>query len=176
MAPTASTATSLAYGNFLISAKLVSNAVQYIRAVSQSGGNFVFTNPWGGNVEVYRNGTDTGTVSGPKITIATSANDTLALAPAGTSLATINTELAQTLAGSGGTTSSTFSTGLESGSPQPTWSDTVDTTGGGLAGVTGLCCGLTAPEAGVRTGETSHAGTASIMYSGSGQGGARTRT
>jgi hypothetical protein len=161
----------LAYGDFLISSSKINNAVQYVRVVSQSGGNFVFTNPWSGNVEVYRNGTDTGTVSGTKITIATSANDTLALAPAGTSLATVNTELAQTLAGSGGGTSSTFGSGFESTDPALTWSDTVDTTGGGNAGVVGLCCGLTGPEAGIRTGETSHTGSGSLMYSGSGQAG-----
>jgi alpha-L-fucosidase 2 len=159
----------LAYGDFLISSSKSGNAVQYVRSVSQHGGNFVLTNPWPGqNVEVYRNGTDTGTVSGTKITIATSANDTLELAPAGTSLATITSELAQSL--QTGTTG-TFSSGFESGSPQPTWTDTVDTTGGGLTSVVGLCCGLSGPEAGVRTGETSHTGTASLMYSGSAQGG-----
>jgi alpha-L-fucosidase 2 len=164
----------LAYGDFLISASMSGNAVQYVRAVSQHGGSFVFTNPWlGQSVEVYRNGTDTGTVSGSTITIATSANDTLDLAPAGTSLATINTELTQPLS-TGGGTSGTFSSGLESGQPQPTWSDTVDTTGGGISGVGELCCGLTGPEAGVRTGETSHTGTASLMYSGSAQGGTST--
>jgi alpha-L-fucosidase 2 len=163
----------LAYGDFLISSSKANNAVQYMRAVSQSGGNFVFTNPWPGqSVEVYRNGTDTGTVSGTKITIATSANDTLDLAPAGTSLATITTELSQTLAqaGGSGTTSTSFSSGFETGQPQPTWTDTVDTTGGGLNNVTALCCGVAGPEAGVRTGETSHTGNSSLMYSGSADG------
>jgi len=160
----------LAYGDFLISSSMVSNSVQYIRAVSQAGGNFVFTNPWPGqSIEVYRNGTDTGTVSGTKITIATSTGDTLELAPAGTALATITTELSQTLAASGGTSTS-FSSGLESGQPQPTWTDTVDTTGGGDNNVVGLCCGLSGPEAGVRTGETSHTGTSSLMYSGDADG------
>jgi alpha-L-fucosidase 2 len=160
----------LAYGDFLVSSSRVGNAVQYMRVVSQAGGNFTFTNPWPGqSVEVYRNGADTGTVSGTKITISTSANDTLDLAPAGTALATITTELSQTLAASGGASTS-FSSGLESGQPQPTWTDTVDTTGGGNNNVTGLCCGLTGPEAGVRTGETSHTGTSSLLYSGSADG------
>src|SRR6266545_3212927 len=57
----------LAYGDFLISSSRSGNAVQYIRVVSQRGGDFTFTNPWSGSVEVYRNGTDTGTVSGSRI-------------------------------------------------------------------------------------------------------------
>jgi hypothetical protein len=52
-----------------------------------------------------------------------------------------------------------------------TWTNTVDTTGGGLANVTGICCGLTAPESGMRSGETAHTGSGALMYSGSGQGG-----
>ncbi len=62
-----------------------------------------------------------------------------------------------------------YSTSFETGQPQPTWTDTVDTTdanGGGAVAVDGICCGLTGPEAGIRTGETAHTGTASLMYSG----------
>ncbi len=116
---------------------MAGNAVQYVRAVSQNGGNFVFTNPWPGqNVEVYRNGTDTGTVSGTKITIATSANDTLDLAPAGTSLATINTELAQPTADRYRRHKQLVQHRLRVGQPgSRSWTDTVDTTGGGLVSV-----------------------------------------
>ncbi|HWG23263.1 glycosyl hydrolase family 95 catalytic domain-containing protein [Actinospica sp.] len=159
----------LGYGDFLISSSEAGNSVQYVQAVSQSGGNFTFTNPWpGGSVEVYRNGADNGTVSGSKITIATSAGDTLDLAPAGTALSTIQTELAQPLQQS---TASGFSSGFESTDPALTWTDTVDSSGGGSASVAGLCCGLTGPEAGVRTGETAHTGSGSLMYSGLAQGG-----
>ena len=159
----------LAYGDFLISSSKSANAVQYLQAASQNGGSFTFTNPWSGqNVEVYRNGTDTGTVSGSKITIATSAGDTLDLAPAGTALSTIQTELAQPLQQG---TSSSFSSGFESTDPALTWTDTVDSSGGGLAAVGGICCGLTGPEAGTRTGETTHTGSGSLMYSGAAQGG-----
>jgi len=158
----------LAYGNFLISSSESGNTAQYVQVNSQSGGNFTFTNPWSGSVEVYRNGTDTGTVSGSKITIATSAGDTLDLAPAGTALSTIQTELAQPLQTG---TSGSFSSGFESSGPPLTWTDTVDTTGGGLANVAGICCGVTGPEAGVRTGETSHTGSGALMYSGLAQGG-----
>ncbi|MFC5824046.1 glycosyl hydrolase family 95 catalytic domain-containing protein [Nonomuraea insulae] len=158
----------LAHGGFLISSSRVSGSVQYIRSVSQSGGGFTFTNPWAGSVQVYRNGANTGTVSGSKITIATSAGDTLLLAPSGTSLSTIQAQLTQPLSSG---PSSSFGTGFESSDQAPTWSDTVDSAGGGLSGVTGICCGLTSPEAGLRTGETARAGSGSLMYSGSGQGG-----
>ncbi|MEY9886467.1 alpha-L-fucosidase 2 [Catenulispora sp. MAP5-51] len=158
----------LAYGDFLISAGKSGNAVQYIRAVSQNGGPLTVSNPWSGSVEVYRDGTDTGAVSGAKLTIATSAGDTIDLAPAGTSLATIQAELTQSLqTGS----SSSFSSGFEPTDPALTWSDTVDSSGGGSTGVTGICCGVSGPEAGIRTGETSHTGSGALMYSGSAQGG-----
>ena len=142
--------------------------MQYIRSVSQSGGDFTFTNPWPGSAQVYRNGSDAGTVSGSKITITTSPGETLHLAPAGTPLSTIQTELTQPLQPS---TGSTFGSGFESTDPSPTWTDTVDTTGGGRSNVTGICCGLTGPESGVRTGERSHTGSGSLVFSGSGQGG-----
>jgi len=160
----------LAYGDFLISSGRAGNTVQYIRATSQQGGNLTFTNPWPGSVELFRNGADNGTLSGSKITIGTSANDTIDLAPAGTPLATIQSELTQPMPNNGSGTTTSFSTGLESGNPMPTWTDTVDPTAG-ATGVTGLCCGLTAPEAGVRIGETSHTGSAALLYSGSAQGG-----
>lgn len=59
-----------------------------------------------------------------------------------------------------------FSTGFESGQPQPTWVNTVDTSGGGLTNVIGICCGLSGPEAGVRN-EVAHTGSSALMYSGS---------
>ncbi|MEY9932165.1 alpha-L-fucosidase 2 [Catenulispora sp. GP43] len=158
----------LAYGDFLISAGKSGSAVQYVRAVSQNGGRLTVTNPWSGSVEVYRNGTDTGAVSGAELTIATSAGDTIDLAPAGTALATIQSELTQPLQSG---SSSSFSSGFESTDPPLTWSDTVDTGGGGSTGVSGICCGVTGPEAGIRTGETAHTGSGALMYSGSAQGG-----
>jgi hypothetical protein len=51
-----------------------------------------------------------------------------------------------------------FSSGFESGQPQPTWTNTVDGSGypaGGINNIGGLCCGLTGPEAGTRQ-ETAH--------------------
>ena len=165
----------LAYGDFLVSSSIQSNAVQYVQATSQAGGNYTFTNPWPGqSMEYYDNGTDEGTLSGTEITVSTTSGETIDLAPAGTSLSTIQTELAQA---SQASTSSSFSTGFESGQPQPSWTDTVDTTdaqGGGDADVTGLCCGLTGPEAGVRTGEDAHTGSAALMYSGYANGGSAT--
>jgi hypothetical protein len=158
----------LAYGNFLVSSSKADNVVRYIRVVSQSGGRFTFTNPWPGRVEVFRNGHDTGTVSGATITLATSKHDTLELAPARTSLSTIRHELNQPLRVG---TSNAFGSGFEPGDPPLSWTDTVDTTGGGLAGVTGICCGVTGPQTAIRSGETAHTGDSALMYSGYGQGG-----
>jgi len=62
---------------------------------------------------------------------------------------------------------SIFATGFESGDPQPTWVNTVDTAGGGggLLNIGGICCGLSGPEMGVRN-ETTHTGSGALMYSG----------
>ncbi|WP_285559617.1 GH92 family glycosyl hydrolase [Actinoplanes regularis] len=57
-----------------------------------------------------------------------------------------------------------FSSGFETGQPQPTWTDTSEAS----AGVGGYCCGLTAMESGVRA-ETAHTGSAALMYSGNDQ-------
>ncbi len=61
-----------------------------------------------------------------------------------------------------------FSTSFESGQPQPTWTNTVDSDGsaaGGMWNIGGICCGLTGPETAVRS-ETAHTGSAALMYSG----------
>jgi predicted alpha-1,2-mannosidase len=61
--------------------------------------------------------------------------------------------------------SNSFTTSFEGGQPQPTWTNTVDTSGGGLTNVTGICCSLSGPEAAVRT-EVAHTGNLALMYSG----------
>jgi alpha-L-fucosidase 2 len=164
----------MAAGNFLISSSKANNAVQYVRAVSQKGGNLVVTNPWPGqSPQVYRNGAAAGTASGTKITLATAAGETITLAPPGTSYATVQTQLGQPLGtstgGTGGTGTS-FSSGLESGQPAPSWTDSVDTAGGGIVGVAGINSDSTGPQAGTRSNETQHAGSSSLMYSGSASG------
>ncbi len=55
----------------------------------------------------------------------------------------------------------TFSTGFESGNPQPTWNDTVDF----ASNIGGVCCGLTHPESSTRQ-EIAHTGGTALMYSG----------
>ncbi|MFI0941681.1 glycosyl hydrolase family 95 catalytic domain-containing protein [Streptomyces sp. NPDC021020] len=163
----------LADGGFLVSSSRSGNAVQYVRAVSQKGGGLTFTNPWPGSaVQVYRNGAGAGTVSGTRITLATTAGETVTLAPPGTSYATVQAELAQPLASSGGSggTSSSFASGFEPGQAQPSWTDTVDTAGGNATGVTGINGDSPGPQAGVRTGETSRTGGSALMYSGSAAG------
>ena len=54
-----------------------------------------------------------------------------------------------------------FSTGFESGDPQPTWNDTVDF----ASNIGGVCCGLTHPESSTRQ-EIAHTGATALMYSG----------
>ena len=63
-----------------------------------------------------------------------------------------------------------FLTGLESGDPQPTWTNAVDTSSGGISHVNGYCCDLTGPELGVRQ-ETARDGSSALMYSGYSEGG-----
>jgi RHS repeat-associated protein len=62
-----------------------------------------------------------------------------------------------------GSSTPLFATTLESGDPQPTWSNTVDTTspGGNNSNVGGICCGLTGPELGTRQ-EIAHADVAAL--------------
>jgi predicted alpha-1,2-mannosidase len=59
-----------------------------------------------------------------------------------------------------------FSTGLESGQPQPTWTNTVETANGGSSNVGGILSSLSGPELGVRNEATVHDGSAALMYSG----------
>jgi hypothetical protein len=76
----------LTYGGFLVSSDIENNAVQYVRTISTMGRPFSFRNPWPGQtLRVYRNGIDSGTVSGTKITLATSVNETILIATSGIS-------------------------------------------------------------------------------------------
>jgi alpha-L-fucosidase 2 len=121
----------LADGDFLISSSIANSTVQYVQAVSQAGGNYVFTNPWPGqSVEYYDNGTDQGTLSGTKITLSTTAGETIDLAPAGTSLATIDAELGQSL--QGGTAEGPYG-GTPAAVPGTVEAENYDTGGQGIA-------------------------------------------
>jgi RHS repeat-associated protein len=61
-----------------------------------------------------------------------------------------------------GSSTPLFSSDFESGSPQPTWTNTVDSSGGGgIANVGGFCCSLSGPEAGTRQ-ETFHTDSAAL--------------
>jgi len=80
----------LAYGSFLISSLIQHNNVQYLVVVSQKGRDFTFTNPWPGQqLVIYRNSHEDGTLSGTKITIKTSPNETISIATIGTTYAQI---------------------------------------------------------------------------------------
>lgn len=70
--------------------------------------------------------------------------------------------------------SPSFSTSFEATNALPSWTNTVDGGGyprGGSQNVSGVCCGLTAPEAGVRA-EIAHTGSQALLYSGDGHGAA----
>lgn len=86
-----------AYGGFLVSSKFEEGDVSYIRTISQQGESATFVNPWGGDVVVYRNGVNSGTVSGATFTLPTTAGEVIDLAPDGTSHASILTDLAAPL-------------------------------------------------------------------------------
>jgi len=61
-----------------------------------------------------------------------------------------------------------FTSGFERADPQPDWTNMTDDVGypsGGLSHVTGICCGLTGPESGIRR-ETAHGGSVALLYSG----------
>ena len=90
----------LAYGNFLVSSDIRSNVVQYVRIISNKGRSCTFINPWPGQtLRIYRNGADAGTLSGSEITITTSANEIIHIAPNGTSYSTILSLMDVTLSG-----------------------------------------------------------------------------
>ncbi|OCT12942.1 hypothetical protein A8709_21715 [Paenibacillus pectinilyticus] len=85
-------------GAFLISSSMKSNQVEYVRIISEKGKTATVANPWSGQtVRIYRNGVDAGTMTGTDLTITTSVNETIHLAPDGTSLAAITTAMNQAL-------------------------------------------------------------------------------
>jgi hypothetical protein len=58
--------------------------------VSERGGSFTLLNPWPGkSMVVYRNGIDAGTLSGTTVTVPTCAGDSIFVAPAGSSYASL---------------------------------------------------------------------------------------
>ena len=59
-----------------------------------------------------------------------------------------------------------FATGFELGEPSPGWNDTVDSSGGGISSVSGICCGLSGPELSVRPERSADSGERSLLYSG----------
>lgn len=62
-----------------------------------------------------------------------------------------------------GSSAPLFASDVESGSAQPTWTNTVDTTspGGNIVNISGFCCSLTGPELGTRQ-ETAHTDSAAL--------------
>ncbi|MFE2734864.1 hypothetical protein [Streptomyces sp. NPDC059349] len=140
----------LAYGNFLVSSSIRHKSVEYVRITSRSGGNLTVTNPWPGrSVEYYANGVHKGTLSGTTIKVNTSVGETITLAPAGTSLATIQHESAQSAKGS---TAGSPATGSGAARTQPARTNTVDAKSGGDDRGTDMYPGLSDSLAAERTG------------------------
>ena len=90
-----------AYGAFLVSSDVRQNVVQYVRVISERGGNAVLVNPWAsGAVRVYKNGLDAGAKTGSELTLDTAAGDIFHLAPDGTTYAAILAQMKTPLAAS----------------------------------------------------------------------------
>ena len=79
-----------AYGAFLVSSAIQNNVSPYVRIVSERGGSFTLLNPWPGkSMVVYRNGVDAGTLSATTVTVPTCTGDSIFVAPAGSSYASL---------------------------------------------------------------------------------------
>ena len=84
----------MAYDGFLISSSIDNGSVQYVRIISKIGKRAVLVNPWPGqSVGLYRNGDAAETLSGTELTLPTSANETILLAPSGTSMTSILSQM-----------------------------------------------------------------------------------
>ena len=69
---------------FVISASLQNGQVAYVEIQSTKGGSCRVRNPWHQTeLSLYRNGKESGTVSGPLLVITTTAGDTVTLVPKG---------------------------------------------------------------------------------------------
>jgi alpha-L-fucosidase 2 len=89
-----------AYGAFLVSSDVRSNMVQYVRVVSEAGGQFTLVNPWGSQtLHAYVNGADAGTLSGATVSMKTAVGDVVLIAPDGQSYESIVAKLSVPLAG-----------------------------------------------------------------------------
>ncbi|MFC5532596.1 discoidin domain-containing protein [Cohnella yongneupensis] len=89
-----------AVGAFLVSAEKRNNVAQYVRIISEKGKTATLVNPWPGQtLRLYRNGSDAGTVSGAEISLTTSANETLMLAPNGAVYSDLLTKMSSPLGG-----------------------------------------------------------------------------
>jgi alpha-L-fucosidase 2 len=84
----------MAYDGFLISSSIDNGSVQYVRIISKIGKRAVLVNPWPGqSVGLYRNGDAAETLSGTELTLPTSANESILLAPSGTSMTSILSQM-----------------------------------------------------------------------------------
>jgi hypothetical protein len=88
-----------AYGAFLVSSDVRGNVVQYVRVVSEAGGQFTLVNPWANQtLHAYLNGADAGTLSGATVSMKTAVGDVVLIAPDGQSYESIVAKLSVPLA------------------------------------------------------------------------------
>lgn len=81
-------------GGFLVSSAKQNGTVQYVRIISEAGRKAVLLNPWPDQpVSLSRNGKFSETLNGLLLTIPTSANETLLVAPTITSTSSIMDQL-----------------------------------------------------------------------------------
>lgn len=77
-----------AYGAFLVTSELKAGEVQYVRLVSEKGRRATVRNPWPGkSIALYRNLQKAETLTGDKVSFATSPDEILVLVPDGTPIA-----------------------------------------------------------------------------------------
>ncbi len=76
----------LAAGGFLVSSAQRGGAIPLVEIVSQFGGTCRLRNPWGGEVQIHRNGRAAETLSGQVLTFPTSRGELVVLAPKGAAL------------------------------------------------------------------------------------------
>jgi hypothetical protein len=84
-----------AFGAFLVSSDVRSGVVQYVRVVSERGLPLTLVNPWPSStgLRLWRNGQDSGPLSGAELSLPTSPGEVLHVAPDGTSYTSILREM-----------------------------------------------------------------------------------
>jgi hypothetical protein len=76
----------LARGGFVVASAQKGGVVPFVEIVSQLGGTCLLRNPWGAEVQLHRNGKAAETLSGEVLSLTTSRQETVVIAPKGAGL------------------------------------------------------------------------------------------